>query len=300
MVLKMKYEKLITQKKILITGGAGFVGSHLAKTLSKNNTIYVIDNYFTGNKNNHVDGVNYINSETSKIFLLYKDIPLDYIYHLGEYSRVEQSYEDIQLVMNYNMYPFFEVLRLANAHRSKLIYSGSSTKFSHNLDVVESPYSFTKRINTELLVKYANWFKIKYAITYFYNVYGSNEISNGKYATVIAKFLSFKKHGAKFLPITKPGTQRRRFTHVDDIINGLLIVGKKGVGDDFGIGSDKSYNMIDIANLLNMKIKFQPAKKGNRLNAYLRTQKTKNLGWKPYKNLKDYLIQEIQIGIDKS
>ena len=160
----MKYEKLITQKKILITGGAGFVGSHLAKTLSKNNTIYVIDNYFTGNKNNHVDGVNYINSETSKIFLLYKDIPLDYIYHLGEYSRVEQSYEDIELVMRYNTSPFYQVLKLAKHHNAKLIYSGSSTKFSEDLDTVESPYSFTKRFNTELLIKYSNWFKLEYAI----------------------------------------------------------------------------------------------------------------------------------------
>ena len=298
----MNYDKLIINKKILITGGAGFVGSHLAQRFYRNgNKVFVLDNYFTGKKSNHVRGVSYHKGETKDIYrLFHKAKPFDYIYHLGEYSRVEQSYEDIHLVMKYNMYPFFEVLRLANAHQSKLIYSGSSTKFSHNLDVVESPYSFTKRINTELLVKYANWFKIKYAITYFYNVYGPNEISNGKYATVIAKFLSFKKHGAKFLPITKPGNQRRRFTHVDDIINGLLLVGKKGVGDDYGIGADKSYNMIDIANLLNMKIKFQPSKKGNRLNATLRTKKTKDLGWKPHKNLKDYLFQEIQISNAKS
>ena len=162
--------------------------------------------------------------------------------------------------MQYNAYPFYEILKLAAHHKAKLIYSGSSTKFSHNLDTVESPYSFTKRMNTELLVNYAKWFKFKYAITYFYNVYGPNEISKGKYATVIAKFLSLKKNKANFLPITKPGTQRRRFTHIDDTIDGLILVGKKGEGDDFGIGSDKSYSVIDIAKMLNMNVKFKPKK----------------------------------------
>ena len=291
----MKYEKLITQKNILITGGAGFVGSHLVKTLYKdNNTIYVLDNYFTGSKKNHIEGVNYINAETSKIFSLYKEIPLDYIYHLGEYSRVEQSYEDIELVMEYNTYPFYQVLKLASYHNAKLIYSGSSTKFSRNLDDVESPYSLTKRLNTELLVKYANWFKLKYAITYFYNVYGPGEISDGKYATVIGKFIKLKKQKAEYLPITKPGTQERLFTHIDDIINGLILVGRKGLGDDFGIGTDKSYTIIEIAEILKMPYKILKSKKGNRLYSSLKTGKTKELGWKPTKCLQDYLIEEIQ------
>jgi UDP-glucose 4-epimerase len=196
--------------------------------------------------------------------------------------------------MKYNAYPFYEVLRLASHHRAKLIYSGSSTKFSHNRHVFESPYSFSKRINTELLVKYAKWLKIRYAITYFYNVYGSNEISEGKYATVIAKFLSLKKQKAKFVPITKPGTQKRRFTHIDDIVNGLIIVGKKGIGDDFGIGSNKSYSIIEIAKMLKVSFRIKPSKKGNRLDATLKTSKTKKLGWKEIKNLKDYLHYESQ------
>lgn len=292
----MNYDSLITQKNILITGGAGFVGSQLAKRLYVNgNTIYVLDNYFTGDKTNHVDGVFYKKGETRSIFKYYKNVPLDYIYHLGEYSRVEQSYEDIELVMKYNQYPFYEVLRLTLHHRAKLIYSGSSTKFSHNREAVESPYSFSKRINTELLVNYATWFNLNYAITYFYNVYGPNEISTGKYATVIAKFLSLKRSGANFLPITKPGTQKRRFTHIDDIINGLIIVGKKGQGDDYGIGAHKSYTIVEIAKILGMKYHFQPEKKGNRLDATLKTLRTRNLGWKPTKNLLDYLINETKL-----
>ncbi len=118
------------------------------------------------------------------------------------------------MVIKFNTSPFYQVLKLASHHNAKLIYSGSSTKFSVELESVESPYSFTKRINTELLVMYANWFKLKFAITYFYNVYGPGEISDGKYATVIAKFIKLKKQKAEYLPITKPGTQERVFTHI--------------------------------------------------------------------------------------
>ena len=288
----MNYNQLIKNKNILITGGSGFVGSHLAKRLYENkNKVYVLDNYFTGKIQNHHLGVIYKKGETKDMFKFYKNKPLDYIFHLGEYSRVEQSFEDIDLVMNYNLYPFYQVLKLASYHNAKLIYSGSSTKFAKNLDTVESPYSFTKKINTYLLIKYADWFNVKYAISYFYNVYGPNEIASGKYATVIAKFIALKKKKTKLLPITKPGTQKRRFTHIDDIIDGLLVVAKKGLGDNFGIGADKSYTVIQLAKMLKMKYKLTPYKKGNRITGALKTQKTKQLGWSPQKNLKDYLSQ---------
>ena len=289
----MKYHKLINQKNILITGGAGFVGSHLAKRLHDNgNKIYVLDNYFTGRVSNHFPGILYTKGETKDIFKLYQNISLDYIFHLGEYSRVEQSYEDLEVVLQYNSFPFFEVLKLAKHHQAKLIYSGSSTKFSHELEKYESPYSFTKRINTEFLIKYAHWYQLEFAITYFYNVYGDQEISQGKYATVIAKFLQMKKTNASYLTITKPGTQKRRFTHIEDIVNGLILVGKKGKGDNYGIGSDKSYSIIDLAKILKMPFKLTPKKPGNRLNADLKTTKTKKLGWRTQHNLRDY-IQKI-------
>lgn len=286
----MNYNKLIQNKNILISGGAGFVGSHLAiRLLNNGNRVFVIDNYFTGKKSNHHKGIIYIKSETKNVYKIYKNISLDYIYHLGEYSRVEQSYEDVELVIKYNSQPFFELLKLAKHHNAKLIYSGSSTKFAKNLDKIESPYSFTKRINTEFLRLYARWFKLKYAIAYFYNVYGEKEISEGKYATVIAKFLYLKKNGYTFLPITSPGTQKRRFTHIEDIVNGLIIVGKKGNGDGYGIGSEKSYSIIDLAKILKMNYKLTPSKKGNRMNALLKIKKTKLLGWKAKHSLVEYL-----------
>lgn len=288
----MNYNKLILNKKILVTGGAGFVGSHLAKRLYDNgNRVFVIDNFFTGKKSNCHKGIHYTKAENKDIYRIYKKTKLDYIYHLGEYSRVEQSFKDIDLVIKYNSYPFFEVLKLATHHQAKLIYSGSSTKFSKNLDKVESPYSYTKRMNTEFLKQYAKWYKLKFVITYFYNVYGKNEIAQGKYATVIAKFLQLKKQRQTHLPITSPGTQKRRFTHIEDIINGLILVGKKGIGDDYGIGSNKYYSIIDLANLLKMKYKLTQAKKGNRMNAMLKTRKIKDLGWKENNALESYLKQ---------
>ena len=266
----MKYNQLIKNKRILITGGAGFVGSHLANRLfNNNNTVYVLDNYFTGTSTNHIKGIHYKRGETKNIFKYFEDIELDYIYHLGEYSRVEQSYEDIELVMNYNLYPFYNVLRLASHHKAKLIYSGSSTKFSHNLDVVESPYSFSKKMNTELLVKYAKWFNLKYAITYFYNVYGPNEISQGKYSTVIAKFLFLKKNNDKYLPITKPGTQKRRFTHIDDTVNTCIEAWIKDNNSFYSISHKKSYSVIDVAKLFKTKIKYIPFRKGERFASAL-------------------------------
>ena len=144
-----------------------------------------------------------------------------------------------------------------------------------------------------MLVKYANWFKVN-ILLHFYNVYGPQEISSGKYATVIGKFLELKKQNASYLPITKPGTQKRRFTHIDDIINGLILVGKKGLGDNFGIGANKSYSIIEIADILNMQYKLTAQKKGNRLGASLKTSKTKNLGWKSTKSLRKYLLDESQ------
>lgn len=288
----MNFNKLIRRKNILITGGAGFVGSQLAKRLYENgNTVYVLDNYFTGTKNNHIKGVIYKKGETKNIFQYYENTPIDYIYHLGEYSRVEQSYEDIELVMKYNTYPFYEVIRLALHHSAKLIYSGSSTKFSHNRDFFESPYSFSKRINTEMLVNYATWFKLKYAITYFYNVYGPNEISHGKYATVIAKFISLKKNNAKFLPITKPGTQKRRFTHIDDTINVCIEAWKKNKCKYYSISHKQSFSIFEVANLFKSRIKFLPKREGERYASALTKLTSSNKIYQRYgkKNLKDYI-----------
>jgi UDP-glucose 4-epimerase len=289
----------LQNKKILVTGGAGFIGSHLCERLLKlNNEVVSLDNYFTGSEKNHIKGVKYIKGNTKDIFKLLDFTP-DIIYHLGEYSRVEQSFEDMRIVYEYNKIGTFEVLEFVRRTGAKLIYAGSSTKFGDGgIARNTSPYAWTKASNTELVINYGNWYGINYAITYFYNVYGPREISTGKYATLIALFKEKMKKNEP-LTIVKPGTQKRNFTHIDDIINGLILIGEEGYGDEFGIGSDEAYNIIEVAEMfLDMQIEeaikkgkviMLPERRGNRMNAEVVTDKTKALGWKSNKHLKDYI-----------
>ncbi|MDA9203936.1 NAD-dependent epimerase/dehydratase family protein [Flavobacteriaceae bacterium] len=278
-------------KKIaLVTGGAGFIGSHLCETLynTGNYIVYSLDNYFTGLEDNHVKGVEYIKGSTSDINNLIDFIP-DYIYHLGEYSRVEQSFVDIELVWKYNKDGIFAVLEFCRKTKAKLIYAGSSSKFGDGgLGRSQSPYSWSKATNTELVKNYGNWFNLQYAITYFYNVYGPREISEGKYATLIALFMQKAKNNEP-LTVVRPGTQQRNFTHIDDIIKGLVLAGEKGYGDDYGIGSKESFSIIEIAKLFECKIKMIPERAGNRMSAELKTNKIIELGWSQTKNLRNYI-----------
>lgn len=278
------------QKKILITGGAGFIGSHLCERLASDpdNQVFSLDNYFTGTQTNHIPGVTYIHGNTAQIDKLIDFAP-DHIYHLGEYSRVEQSFGDIEKVWEFNKQGTFSVLQFCRKTGAKLIYAGSSTKFGDGgLGRSQSPYAWTKASNTELIKNYGNWFNIPYAIVYFYNVYGKREIATGKYATLIALFTEKMRKGEP-LSIVSPGTQKRNFTHIDDIVDGLVLVGEQGYGDDFGIGSPESLTVLEVAGLFGGEIVMLPERKGNRMIADVMTDKTRALGWYPEKNLADYI-----------
>jgi len=278
------------KKKILVTGGAGFVGSHLCEKLAKdsNNDVYSLDNYFTGSYDNHVANVTYMEGLTSDIEQLVDFTP-DMVYHLGEYSRVEQSFDDIEKVWKYNKDGIFAVLEFVRKHGCKILYAGSSTKFGDGgLGRSASPYAWTKASNTELVQNYGAWFNVPYAITYFYNVYGEREIQTGKYATLIALFKEKMKNG-EALTIVSPGTQKRNFTHIDDIIDGLVLVGENGYGDEFGIGSGEAFTIKEVAEMYDGEIVMLPERKGNRMSADVVTAKTEALGWKPKKKLQDYI-----------
>ena len=277
-------------KNILVTGGAGFIGSHLCERLSQDklNRVISLDDYSTGSVDNHIDGVNYVKGEVRNIEKLVNFSP-DMIFHLGEYSRVEQSFEDVERVWKSNKEGVFAILQFCVKNKSKLIYAGSSTKFGDGgLGRSQSPYAWTKATNTELVENYGNWFGLDYAIVYFYNVYGGREIALGKYATLIALFVE-KYKNKKPLTVVSPGTQLRNFTHIDDIINGLILVGKNGSGDNFGIGCSKSYSILEIAKMFGLEIEMLPERKGNRMSASVVCEKTRALGWNDTKTIFDYI-----------
>tara|TARA_R110000796_G_scaffold65445_6_gene151151 strand:+ start:1074 stop:1949 length:876 start_codon:yes stop_codon:yes gene_type:complete len=291
---------MLNSSNILVIGGGGYIGSNLCKFLvDAGHNVHSLDNYHTGEmrEGNHHNYVEYINGHSKDIAEHYSDhvVNFDYIFHLGEYARVEQSFQDYDKVMEYNYHSFPKILDFARHHDAKLIYSGSSTKFSVGDEEgsAMSPYAYTKAQNTELLKNYAKWFGLDYTIVYFYNVYGGNEVAEGKYATVVAKFLNLVKSGNPILPITSPGTQLRNFTHIDDIIRGLVKAGLEGSGDGYGIGSDEKHSILDLANYLGAGIKFNPKKRGNRMDGELKTSKLKALGWEAKNNLRDYIRKSL-------
>jgi len=280
----------MNKKKILVTGGAGFVGSHLCERLAQNedNDVYSLDNYFTGSVENHVSNVTYIKGDTKNISKLITFNP-DMVYHLGEYSRVEQSFDDIEKVWEYNKDGIFAVLEFVRQAGCKILYAGSSTKYGDGgLGRSASPYAWTKASNTELVQNYGTWFNVPYAITYFYNVYGDREIQTGKYATLIALFKEKVKNN-EALTIVSPGTQKRNFTHIEDIIEGLILVGENGYGDEFGIGSGEAFSILEVAQMYGGTIEMLPERRGNRMMADVISAKTEALGWKPKRKLVDYI-----------
>jgi UDP-glucose 4-epimerase len=280
--------KLIIGKRIVITGGAGFVGSALCKALAADNEVISIDNYFTGTEKNHVNGVKYIRDSAENIMNLI-DGRVHYVFHFGEYSRVEQSFEDADFVLKNNQTSLPSILHFCKEKEAKLIYSGSSTKFTKDeIGILQSPYAYSKASNTNLVNAYAAWFDLKYAITYFYNVYGPGEIDSGKYSTVVAKFMALKKSGKK-LPVVKPGSQVRNFTHIEDIVSGLLAVAKNGEGDLYGIGSKDAFSIMELAQMFCCEIEEIPERKGNRMASSLETRKTEQLGWSAKNSLRQYI-----------
>jgi len=275
---------------ILVTGGAGFVGSNLIAELVKHKSLNIIslDNYFTGTKSNHHPNVTYVEGNCSDIEELITIIP-EVVFHFGEYSRVSTSFEDRDIVWDYNIKGTYEVLNFCLKRGSKFIYSASSTKFGDNGENQNaSPYAFFKSQNTDLINNFHKWFGLDYAICYFYNVYGVGQIRTGKYATVIGIFEEQYVNGEP-LTIVKPGTQKRDFTHIDDIVNGLLLLMKNGQGDGYCFGTSQSYEINEIAKMFKNDVKYINNRKGERLDSSIDLTKSSGLGWKPQNNLKDYI-----------
>jgi UDP-glucose 4-epimerase len=289
-------EKLTLESMVLVTGGAGFIGSHLCELLvnAGYKNVFSLDNYSTGHIANHVPGVSYLTGSTTDIEKIV-DFSPDLVFHLGEYSRVERSFLDLDTVWESNARGTFNVLRFCVNRSAKLVYAGSSTKFADDgLGPSQSPYGWTKASNTRLIESFSKWFSLSYAIVYFYNAYGGREIAAGDYATVIGIFSRQARDGES-LKVVSPGTQERNFTHVNDIVNGLKLVGEAGEGDGYGIGHDKSWSVLQVAQLYGKEIEMLPARIGNRMGADLVVTKTKSLGWEAKIDLADY-VASLSIG----
>lgn len=273
--------------RIMIIGSLGFVGYHLTKRLKKlGHEVIGYDNLSTGTKKNEVKGVEYIigNTEFCDLHLhRYKIEKPDIVYHLGEYSRVLPSFRDIDKVVDYNIIGTARVVEYCRENKIRLIYAGSSTRFGN----ADSPYTFSKKQNAELIKRYGKWFGLDYAIAYFYNVYGPRQIERGQYATVIGIFKDNLKWG---LPhqINGKGTQRRIFTHVDDIVDALILIGEKGKGE-YCLGSKEEYSIKQVAKMFGGKIEMVESKKGDRDYSKIDLKRIEKLGWKAKRKLKDYI-----------
>ncbi len=285
-------------KTVVVTGGAGFIGSHLCERLVKEgHRVISLDNYFTGSAENHVEGVEYRTGHTKDIATLISETP-DVIYHLGEYSRVAKSLEEPELVFDLNILGTFGVLEFWRAKKCKLVYAGSSTKHvGEREDGVAgrdlSPYTWMKAANSELVVNYGRWYDLKYAVVYFYNVYGPRERSIEEYGTVIETWRRRKLEG-KSLQVREPGTQMRAFTHVLDTVEGIVLAGEKGEGDNFGIGTDEAFSLLEVANMFGGEIEMLPQTESSRTSPDADSEKVRALGWVPQHHIQDYIKENIE------
>jgi len=281
-----------SKKLIVVTGGAGFIGSHLCERLANlGYRVISLDNYFTGSKQNHVAGVEYREGHTRNIETLIPETP-DIVYHLGEYSRTAVAMEEPAIVLDFNMVGTEAVLEFCRARKSKMVYAGSSTKFSDPREDGTpgrdlSPYTWSKAVNTELVRNYNRWYGLLYATVYFYNVYGPRELS-GKYGTAVEIFREqYRKNEP--LTVNSPGTQTRRYTHVLDTVDALVLVGEQGEGDEYGIASNDEYSTLELAKLFSDNLVMMPARRTSRPGARVDTAKIQSLGWKQQHTLKKYI-----------
>ena len=286
---------------IVITGGAGFVGSNLINFFLKKTKFNIVslDNYSSGSKKNHIKSnrVKYINGDTLDIEIHLKNpININSIFHFGEFARIYQSFNYMNECINSNSVGSNSVFNYCLKNRIKLIYSATSASLGNKgNDKNLSPYAFTKSKNLELLENLKKWFGFKYEVIYFYNVYGPKQISKGKMSTVIGIFEDAYKN-KKPLPVVRPGTQSRRFTHINDTIEICFLAWKKNLCRHYSISHKKSYTILEVAKMFNSKIKFLKKRPGER---YASALSNMNLSNKVYKyfgkiSLKKYINQFIK------
>ena len=260
---------MLNKNTIIVTGGAGFVGSNLISYLLKKTKLNIIsiDNYSSGLKKNHIKNkrVKYIKANTRDIFKLIKNPKkIEAVFHFGEFARIYQSFINMNECIESNTIGTNSIFNFCLKNKIKLIYSATSASLGNKgKDKNLSPYAFTKAKNLELLENLKKWFNFKFEVIYFYNVYGPKQISKGKMSTVIGIFEEAYKN-KKPLPVVKPGTQTRRFTHINDTVRVCYIAWKKNLSRHYSISSKKSYSIIEVAKMFKSKIKYLNKRPGER------------------------------------
>ena len=282
---------------IIVTGGAGFVGSNLISLLIKKTKFKIIsiDDYSTGKKKNHINEkrITYVKENTKNInrVLKTKKNKIKTVFHFGEFSRIYQSFLKMNECINSNTIGSHEVFNFCLSNKIKLIYSATSASIGNKgNDKNLSPYAFTKAKNLELLENLKKWFNFKFEVLYFYNVYGPGQIKTGSMSTVIGIFENqFKKKLS--LTVVKPGSQSRRFTHINDTVEACYYAWTKNKCKHYSISNKKSYTILETAKLFNTKIKFLPSREGERYASALTSMNLSNKVYKMYGkiNLKDYV-----------
>ena len=282
---------------IIVTGGAGFVGSNLINLFLKKTKfkIFSLDNYSTGNKKNHLKNkrVKYFKCDTKEISSILKRYKknIHSIFHFGEFSRIYQSFLKMNECINSNSIGSHAVFNFCLKNKIKLIYSATSASIGNQgRDKNLSPYAFTKAKNLELLENLKKWFNFKFEIIYFYNVYGPNQIRSGDMATVIG---IFEEQYKKKIPLTvvKPGNQTRRFTHITDTVEACYVAWKKNKCRHYSISNRKSFSILQVAKMFNSKIKYLPFRPGERYASALTSMNLSNKVYKMFGkiNLNDYV-----------
>ncbi len=285
------------KKIIVVTGGAGFVGSNLIEHLIKKTRFKLIslDNYSSGTKKNHIKNprVKYLNNDTKNIKKILKNYTknINSIFHFGEFARIYQSFKKFNQCYESNTIGTKEVFKFCLDNNIKLIYSATSASLGNEgADKNLSPYAFTKSKNLELLENFKSWFGFKYEVIYFYNVYGPRQICSGDMATVIGIFENQYKNKVP-LTVVKPGNQTRRFTHISDTIKVCFEAWKNNKSRHYSISNKKSYSIMDVARMFKCKISYLPKRKGERYASALTNISFSNKVYKKFGKiyLKDYI-----------